>query len=258
MLLKHEEQSGGARDAEGGRLLSFSSPFAVREAYVKLRTNLMFCVNAKGDPCTTFVLTSPNPSEGKSLTAANIAISLAMLGKKTLLIDADMRKPKQRKLWSVHSDSTGLCYYIANIGPLGLRTVSSIPLDIAFCGAIPPNPSELLSSTRMKRFLESARSLYGYVIVDTAPINTVADAQILSSMVDGVVLVARSEKTTTEELSLAVDAVTHAGGNLCGVVVNDLEMKVGKYSYQYKYVENNGKGGSNGYGYGYSSRRPQQ
>ena len=75
MLLKHEEQGGGARDAEGGRLLSFSSPFAVREAYVKLRTNLMFCVNAKGDPCTTFVVTSPNPSEGKSLTAANIASS---------------------------------------------------------------------------------------------------------------------------------------------------------------------------------------
>ena len=84
------------------RLLNNASPFAIKEAYVKLRTSLMFCMTAdKERACKTFAITSSKPSEGKSLTAANVAISYAMLGKKVLLIDADMRKPTQRKLWKV-------------------------------------------------------------------------------------------------------------------------------------------------------------
>lgn len=258
MAQKRDKPTLRAGSIEGARLLSFQSPFAVREAYVKLRTNLMFCVNAEGDPCTTFVVTSANPGEGKSLTAANIAIGFAMLGKKTLLVDADMRKPMQKRLWSAHNASTGLCNYIAGIGALGLGHVSKIPLDIAFCGAIPPNPSELLSSTRMRRFLEASRESYSYVIVDTAPINTVADAQILSSMVDGVILVARSRMTTTEGLGAAIDAVRSSEGNLCGVVVNDLNMKAVKRSYQYKYGEKYGGGDYRDYGYGYPNRPAQK
>ena len=95
------------------RLLTNESPFAIKEAYVKLRTSLMFCMTAdKERPCTSFAVTSAKPSEGKSLTAANIAISYAMLGKKVLLIDADMRKPTQRRLWRVEKP-TGLCDFLA-------------------------------------------------------------------------------------------------------------------------------------------------
>ena len=228
------------------RLLNNDSPFAMKEAYVKLRTSLMFCMTAdKTRPCKTFAVTSAKPSEGKSLTAANIAISYAMLGKRVLLVDADMRKPTQRRLWKVEL-STGLCDYLAKIWQLELAKVTELPLWIVCTGTIPPNPSELLSSDRMKGFVESCADYYDYVIIDTPPINTVADAQIISTFVDGVVLVARSGKTTADELNAATAAVRRAGGNLCGIVLNGLNMKSVKYASKYKY------GDKYGYRYSYS------
>lgn len=206
----------------------------MKEAYVKLRTNLMFCMTADGErPCKTFAITSSKPAEGKSLTAANIAISCAMLGKRTLLVDADMRKPMQRNLWRATIKS-GLCDLLARIQPLELVKVEDLPLWIACTGTIPPNPSELLASERMKDFIEYASRKYDYVIIDTPPINTVADAQIIAAKVDGVILVTKSGETTSVELSSAVDAVHSAGGNLSGVVLNDLNMKSIKYAYRYK------------------------
>lgn len=230
------------------KLLTGDTPFAIKEAYVKLRTNLLFCMTAdKERPCTTFAITSANPSEGKSLTAANIAISYAMLGKNVMLIDADTRKPTQRRLWRVEK-STGLCDFLAKIWKLEVTKVKALPLWIVCTGTIPPNPSELLSSERMKRFVEECAKTYDYVIIDTPPINTVADAQIISTYVDGVVLVAKSGSTSSDELNVAIDAVHRAGGNLCGVVLNDMNMKTTKYSYKYKYGD---KYGSK-YGYEYS------
>ena len=228
------------------RLLNNDAPFAMKEAYVKLRTSLMFCMTAdKARPCKTFAVTGAKPSEGKSLTAANIAISYAMLGKRVLLVDADMRKPTQRRLWKIEL-STGLCDYLAKIWQLELAKVTELPLWIVCTGTIPPNPSELLSSDRMKGFVESCADYYDYVIIDTPPINTVADAQIISTFVDGVVIVARSGNTTADELNAAAAAVRRAGGNLCGVVLNGLNMKSVKYASKYKY------GDKYGYRYSYS------
>lgn len=228
------------------RLLNNDAPFAMKEAYVKLRTSLMFCMTAdKARPCKTCAVTSAKPSEGKSLTAANIAISYAMLGKRVLLVDADMRKPTQRRLWKVEL-STGLCDYLAKIWQLELAKVTELPLWIVCTGTIPPNPSELLSSDRMKGFVESCADYYDYVIIDTPPINTVADAQIISTFVDGVVLVACSGNTTADELNAATAAVRRAGGNLCGIVLNGLNMKSVKYASKYKY------GDKYGYRYSYS------
>ena len=236
--------------AKRQKILTNETPFAIKEAYVKLRTSLMFCMTAdKTRPCTTFAVTSAKPSEGKSLTAANIAISYAMLGKKVLLVDADMRKPTQRRLWKVDV-STGLCDFLAKIWKLEVVKVKELPLWIVCTGTIPPNPSELLASDRMKRFVEECAKRYDYVIIDTPPINTVADAQIISTFVDGVVLVAKSGNTTSDELNTAIEAVSRAGGNLCGVLLNDLNMKSVKYSYKYKYGDK--------YGYKYSYSDPYE
>lgn len=229
------------------RLLDNDTPFAVKEAYVKLRTNLMFCMTAdKQRQCRSFAVTSAMPSEGKSLSAANIAISFAMLGKKTLLVDADMRKPAQRAIWRTNI-SKGICDYLANLGPLRTYKVKTIPLTLIFTGTIPPNPSELLASGGMKKFMEKSAEIYDYVIIDTPPINTVADAQIISTYVDGIVLIARSGSTTSDELSAAIESIQRADGNLCGVVLNDMNMKSMRYSYRYRYGDK--------YGYKYGDTR---
>ena len=232
------------------RILTNETPFAIKEAYVKLRTSLMFCMTKDRErPCKSFAVTSANPSEGKSLTAANIAVSYAMLGKKVVLIDADTRKPTQRRLWKIDT-TMGLCDYLAKIWKLELTKVKELPLWIVSAGTIPPNPSELLSTDRMKRLVEECAKVYDYVIIDTPPINAVADAQIISTYVDGIVLVAKSGVATSDELKAAIGAVQSSGGNLCGVVLNDMNMKSVKSSYKYKYGDK--------YGYKYTYADPYE
>ena len=227
------------------RLLTQETPFAIKEAYVKMRTNMMFCMTADGTrPCRTFGITSARPSEGKSLTAANIAISCAMLGKRTLLIDADLRRPTQKHLWGAQIEH-GLCDYLAQIGPLEMVKTEQLPLWVICTGMIPPNPSEMLSSDRMKWLLEEYSEMFDYVIIDTPPINTVADAQIISALADGMLVVAKSGVSTLDEIDEAVETVRSAGGNFCGVILNDMNLKSAKYSYRSKY------GSQYGYKYGY-------
>lgn len=235
-------------------LLTDDTPFGIKEAYVKLRTNLMFCMTADGSrQCKVFGITSAKPSEGKSLTAANIAISCAMLGKKTLLVDADLRKPTQKRLWEI-SEKAGLCDFLARIQPMNTTKVSELPLRIICTGTIPPNPSELLSSDTMTSFISFCMKTFDYVIIDTPPINTVADAQIISSFVDGMILVAKSGNTDQEELAAAANAIEVAGGNLCGVVLNSINAKTAKSSYRYNYKYGYKYGNKYGYKYSYSSK----
>ena len=242
--------------ANSRRLLTNDSPFAIREAYVKLRTSLMCCMTADTTrPCTAFAISSAVPSEGKSLTAANIAVSFAMMEKNTLLIDADFRKPTMRRLWDINQ-RTGLCDFLIGSAPLQLTRLQDIPLTIAPSGSIPPNPSELLASAKMRQFVTSCAEHYDYIIIDTPPVDTVADAQIISTLVDGFVLVARSGYTSRSELSSAIAAIQDIGGNICGIVLNNLSQKSVRYSYRYKYRYGYGYGGRYGSKYGsrYGSR----
>ena len=216
MKRKHDKQSS----QDGNFLLNLRSPAEIKEAYVKLRTNLMFCMTADGKRnCKVFAVTGANQGEGKSITAANIAISFAMIGKKTLLLDADMRSSSQRRIWK-NRTLTGLSDFLAEIKPLEVFSVKELPLSIVFTGTLPPNPSELLSSEKMSGFVKECSNRFDYIIIDTPSLNDYADAQIISTLADGVVLVARSGETDSADLAESLDSVKRSGGNVCGVALN--------------------------------------
>lgn len=216
MKRKHDKQSS----QDGNFLLNLRSPAEIKEAYVKLRTNLMFCMTADGTRnCKVFAVTGANQGEGKSITAANIAISFAMIGKKTLLLDADMRSSSQRRIWK-NRTLTGLSDFLAEIKPLEVFSVKELPLSIVFTGTLPPNPSELLSSEKMSGFVKEYSNRFDYIIIDTPSLNDYADAQIISTLADGVVLVARSGETDSADLAESLDSVKRSGGNVCGVALN--------------------------------------
>lgn len=216
MKQKHDKQSS----QDGNFLLNLRSPAEIKEAYVKLRTNLMFCMTADGTRnCKVFAVTGANQGEGKSITAANIAISFAMIGKKTLLLDADMRSSSQRRIWK-NRTLTGLSDFLAEIKPLEVFSVKELPLSIVFTGTLPPNPSELLSSEKMSDFVKECSNRFDYIIIDTPSLNDYADAQIISTLADGVVLVARSGETDSADLAESLDSVKRSGGNVCGVALN--------------------------------------
>ena len=216
------------------RLLNNESPFAIKEAYVKLRTSLMFCMTAdKERTCKTFAITSSKPSEGKSLTAANVAISYAMLGKKVLLIDADMRKPTQRRLWKVEL-TVGLCDFLAKIWKLEIVKVQDLPLWIVCTGTIPPNPSELLASDRMKVFVRECARVYDYVIIDTPPINIVTDMAVMANFISGVLLVSYYASTTIEDVRRAQEALKIVNAKILGLVVAGVIRKKGNKGDYYR------------------------
>jgi capsular exopolysaccharide synthesis family protein len=248
------ERKKNRKDSENyQRVMTPDSPFAVKEAYVKIRTGLMFAMTSDGTrSCKTFAVTSPNQNEGKSTTAANVAISFAMLGKKTLIIDADMRKPTQKKLWNINPGS-GICDFLAGMDKCETYQVEEIPLTVICTGTLPPNPSELLASERMKNLVSCLAGVYDYIIIDTPPINTVADAQIVSTYVDGVIVVTRSGSTKGAQLEGALESVKQAGGNVSGVIINGVSLKTGAYSY--KRYGKYGYSDKTYYKYGYTEQK---
>lgn len=221
-------------------LLTENSPFALKEAYAQIRTNLMFSVGKSGKKGKAFTITSAVPDEGKSITAANLAVSFALMGKQTLLIDCDMRKPTQNKIWNVPL-SNGFSNLLSDIGDCRFQCLEDIPLTIITAGDIPPNPSELLSSNVFKQSMGYFRDNFEYILIDTPPVGLVSDTSIISANSDGTVVVARSEKTDMRELSRAVKTLERADSKICGFILNGLDTKkakksgYGKYNYKYNY-----------------------
>lgn len=225
MKIKTKKAEASQNNNFSNFLLNPGSSSEIKDSYIKLRTNLMFC-KKKGseESCKVFAVSAANKAEGKSITAANIAISFAMLGKKTILIDADMRSSSQRKLWKNRSQA-GLCDFLAKVMPLEIYSVEDLPLSIVFTGTLPYNPAELVSSKKMMDFVKECSEHYDYVIIDTPALNAYADAQIVSTYVDGVILVSKSGVTSSKDLNEAIETLEHSNGNLCGIVVNNIKDK---------------------------------
>ncbi|WP_054023191.1 CpsD/CapB family tyrosine-protein kinase [Bacillus sp. FJAT-28004] len=205
----------------------------ISEGYRMLRTNIEFStINQK---LQIIMVTSSKPSEGKSTTCANMAVAFAQANKKVLLIDADLRKPSQHHIFG-KSNRSGLTTALLNQLKLEdiIQFTNTDNLSIIQAGPTPPNPSELLSSLQMADLLKTARERYDMVIIDTPPIMSVTDAQIVATQSDGVVLVIDSGKVKKDIALKAKASLEHVKANLIGVVLNKINRNHSDiYSYYY-------------------------
>lgn len=203
------------------------------EAFRTLRTNIQF--SSIDSKLRSIVVTSSKPDEGKSTVIQNLAISMALTNVKVLLIDADLRKPTIYKYFNIGNNS-GLTNILMNQAEEEkiVHMIPEVPdLHVMTSGPIPPNPSELLSSQRMAHFLERITEKYDLVLVDSPPVGVVTDAAILSTMVDGTLLVCRQEETNINELVQAKENLEKVNANILGVVLNSVKRTGKKYDYQY-------------------------
>lgn len=206
----------------------------ISEAYRAMRTNIQF--SRIDNPLKTVVITSSAPSEGKSTTVANLAITTALMGVKTLLVDADLRRPVVHSLFGLEREP-GMINVLAEKLPLEkvVRQSGIESLDILTCGAIPPNPSELLNTQRMRELIATLSSKYDLVLFDSPPVLTVTDTCVLGSRVEGVVLVVNSHSTDRRALNRAKILLSNVKANILGAVLNRIEIStlVGSYDYYY-------------------------
>lgn len=213
------------------------------EAYRALRTNLTFSSIER--PPQVVVVTSALPGDGKSTSAANLAVTLAQQGTRTLLIDGDVRRGVLHQVFEL-PQTPGLTNALLGRDDTD-RVVYRVPLDaenaldVIPAGVFPPNPSEILGSQRMRDLLASMRGRYEMIIVDAPPLNLVTDAAVLGTAADTTVLVARVGITDKRALQHAATQLFHLNAPLAGVVLNDIDLSGGSY-YGYSY----------GYGHGYS------
>lgn len=219
------------------KILSSNTPFAVSEAFKLLRTNMSYTAHSNNGGMV-YGITSSNAGEGKSIVAANIAISFAQMGKKVLIIDGDLRAPVQRKIFKLDAKAAGLSDLLAGLVESGdvLRSLDSVEnLTVLQSGRIPPNPAELLASPRMADFVDEVRQSYDIVIIDLPPVGEVADAGVISGLVDHYAMVVRSNHSNIGFVSAAVDLLQGFGGSVVGFVVNDVNLKGLAYYSKAKY-----------------------
>lgn len=234
-------------DHTGFSLITHTNPRSpVAEAYRSLRTAVLF--SNVDQTARTIVVTSAGPQEGKSFTSANLAIVLAQSSHRVLLIDADLRRPTQHKLFDKQV-TYGLTNLLLDMPPsfdssrLGdmysqlsraVLATSVSGLFLMTTGELPPNPAELVGSLRMKTLIKALATRFDFVIIDTPPVLAVTDAVVLSTRVDSVLLVARSGSTRQSQLKHAVMRLHEVNANISGVVLNRINKQSGEYYHYYK------------------------
>lgn len=205
------------------------------EAFRTLRTNIDFSSFER--ELNNLLITSAVPGEGKSTTAVNLGIAMAVTGKKVLVIDADLRDPSQHKYFEF-DNNTGLTSLMINDELQLINAVRKTNVENFFVltsGPIPPNPAEILTSKKMRTFVKNLTGIYDMVIVDSPPVIAVSDASILASYLDGVVLVVGAGSVARDEAIHARDQLHKVKANLLGVVLNKVPVNGSGYYYYYYY-----------------------
>lgn len=201
------------------------------ESYRILRTNIMYSSFDK--KIKRILVTSSEPGEGKSTTSGNLALAFAQDEKKVILIDCDLRKPSLHKKFRI-SNNRGLSDVIIDRDKLNKCIQKRTEyLDILTAGKIPPNPSEMLGSQAMSSLLDELSNIYDVIILDSPPVLAVTDAQILSTKVDGTVLVVRAEKTKKDTVLAAKGVLDKVNANILGTVLNGGDKNKDNYYYYY-------------------------
>ena len=240
-----ESRKERAAQAKQREFLCEHLSFAGKEAYKRLRTNLQFSFPESDGGCSIVGITSSQPAEGKSLTSINLAFSLAQLDKKVLLIDADMRRSSIDTKLGIDV-RPGLSNLLTDVNNSGGTIKNYEPEDesvgfsIIPAGDVPPNPSELLNSDRMARLVAKLRTMFDYIVIDLPPVGAVVDAQTVSRLVDGMLIVLREDHTSKYVLEDCVQQLKLTNTRILGFVVNgsvdgaskgSSYGKYGKYGY---------------------------
>ena len=220
-------------------------PFNYVESFKSLRTNLNFI--AATEKLNTFILTSAIPGEGKSNTAINLAITLAEDSKSVVVVDCDLRKPSLNRYLKLGRNFKGVTDSLTGNATVedALIQFEDLGIHVLTAGAVPPNPSEMLSAEPMQKLVEDLKAAFDYVILDTPPVSVVTDAAILGRYADGALLCVRSDFAPKETVQLAKERLTAVGVRILGVVLtgfdakNDHKSSAYSYTYEYEYKSKN-------------------
>ena len=229
------ENKGILKDDTSRELVTVNYPRSTAsESYRGIRTSILFSF-AETVP-QVILITGVGPQEGKTITTANLAVTMAQADSKIVILDCDMRRANVHKVFGTANDHGISNLLVGNSNMREAIVHTRIPnLDVIPCGPTPPNPSELLGSTRMKTLLNSLRKHYAHILIDSPPSIAVTDAVVLSKSVDGVILVIRAGYTAKEIIKSGIAQFGAVGTHILGAVLNGVDMSRDRYHYQYYY-----------------------
>ena len=214
-------------------LTDIDATSSVAESYRQLRTALL--LSSAGHAPRTLLITSSQPAEGKTTTSVNTAISLAQTGAAVLIVDADLRRPRVHKIFGLKNNA-GLCNFLTGDTDLASLVQVAMPnLYVLPVGPLPPNPAELLGSSRMKQVVETLSQNFDSVVIDSPPVASFADSLILSALVDGVIIVVKGSVTPREMAQRTKSLLQSVGAKILGVVVNQIKLQPHDYYYYSTY-----------------------
>ncbi|MBO5338118.1 MAG: CpsD/CapB family tyrosine-protein kinase [Clostridia bacterium] len=237
--------------------------YSAREAFKSLRTNFLFC----GDEFKTIIITSSVKNEGKSTISIELAKSLAVADKKVLLIDADLRKSVYATSYTTNTQEVvGLSEFLSGQTDYEqiLYSTQFENLSLIFAGAVPPNPVELLGSTKFEELVKQKREEYDYVIIDAAPLGAVIDAAAMAAFCDGAIMVIAANEIRTRLAQDVKEQLEKSNCKVLGAILNRIPMKSGSYydTYYRKYYGRSKNGAKYGYGhygtYGYGDEKKKK